>query len=157
MMEGCSRVIAFFEDDNFMEGGTGHVVQCALEADVPVEAWAQTFHGLELVAEDDKGIDHTETWLKSRTAVDLILKFKDLAMSVKPSEPSSPPSHRRNSSSIATGSMSTALTGGVRFQHGSTKRQPPLALAAHHRSLLSSSRTSGTSTAGGPTVTSVEP
>lgn len=139
MVEGASRVIAFFDESNFMEGGTGHVVQCALEADVPVEAWAQTFHGLELVAEDDKGVDHTETWLKSRMAADLVMKFRDTAMSVKPYAPSYPASPSTRSSSTATGSTSTVLTGGVRFRHGSTKRQPPLDLAAHPRSPLSSS------------------
>jgi hypothetical protein len=142
MVEGTHRVIAFFPEERFMEGGTGHVVQCALEAEVPTEAWAQTDDGLELIAENDERLGwHTSEWLKTRKVAEMVLKFRSSA-------PSWPVSPKRSSSSTSTGFTSTALTGGVKFRPGSTKRQPPLALAAHPRSPRSSSPTSGTSTAG---------
>lgn len=120
LVRGADRVIAFFDEEHFMEGGTGHVVQCALEADVPVETWAQTDDGLELVAEDDHGVDHTATWMKSRMVVAMVLKFKKDAESVKRFGPSSLPYRQPKSSSTSTGSTSTVLTGGVKFLHGST-------------------------------------
>ena len=112
MVKGADRVIAFFPEDKFMEGGTAHVVQCALEAEVPVEAWAQTASGLELVAENDDG-SRVKEWLKTRKVAEVVLKLSSSA----PSWRASPPTR---SSSTSTGSTSTELTGGVRFLHGST-------------------------------------
>ena len=120
MVQGVQQVIAFFPEATFMEGGTGHVVQCALEADVTTEAWVETLTGLELVAESDTGIDHMETWLKSRVAAHMVLKNMMLAESVPLSVGSWRPSPPTRSSSTTTGSTSTELTGGVRFLHGST-------------------------------------
>ena len=126
MVAGADRVISFFDEENFMEGGTGHVVQCAMEANVSVEAWAQTADGLELVAEDDDGNLNTAAWLKTRMAADMVLKYRAMAESVKRSGPSWRASPLARSSSTTTGSTSTELTGGVRFLHGSMSTQQPV-------------------------------
>jgi hypothetical protein len=143
LVADAHRVIAFFQESNFMEGGTGHVVQCALDANVPVEAWAQALHGeLELVAEDDNGIDHTETWLKSRAAAAMVLKFKETAQAVKLSGPSSLTSPLASESNTSSGSVSIGRTGGVRFQPASTSERSAVDSVSPSR--LSSSPTSGT-------------
>jgi hypothetical protein len=45
LVEGATRVIAFFPLDHFMEGGTGHVVKAALDRGISVEAYAITDDG----------------------------------------------------------------------------------------------------------------
>ena len=148
MVKGADRVIAFFPEEKFMEGGTGHVVQCALEAEVPTEAWAQTADGLELVAENDEDHGwHISEWLKTRKVAETVLKLQSSA----PSWPASP---KRSSSSTSTGFTSTALTGGVKFRPGSTRRPLHQDLAALPPSHPSSSPTSGISIAGVKTAMS---
>lgn len=150
MVDGSDRVIAFFPEETFMEGGTGHVVQCALEAEVPTEAWAQTASGLQLVAESDE--DHAwdpNHWLMTRKVAETVLKFSSIA-------PSWPPYPRPSSSSISTGFTSTALTGGVRFRPGSTSAHRLRVSAPPLPSPPSSSPTLGISIAGVKTAMSAE-
>lgn len=45
LVEGATKVIAFFPFDRFMEGGTAHVVEAALNRGITVEAYAITDDG----------------------------------------------------------------------------------------------------------------
>lgn len=39
MVERADRVIAYFSPEKVMDGGTGHVVEAAMNRDIPTEAW----------------------------------------------------------------------------------------------------------------------
>lgn len=39
MVERADRVVAYFSPDKIMDGGTGHVVEAAMNRDIPSEAW----------------------------------------------------------------------------------------------------------------------
>jgi hypothetical protein len=53
LIDGADKVYAFFEAQNVMYGGTGHVVQAAIAKGVPVEAWEITEEELRLVGSDE--------------------------------------------------------------------------------------------------------
>jgi hypothetical protein len=39
MIERADRVVAYFSPDKIMDGGTGHLVEAAMNRDIPSEAW----------------------------------------------------------------------------------------------------------------------
>lgn len=39
MVERADRVIAYFSPERVMDGGTGHLVEAAINRDIPTEAW----------------------------------------------------------------------------------------------------------------------
>ncbi len=54
LVEAATKVIAFFPWDEFMEGGTGHVVKAAIDRGIEIEAYAVTNNGeITLIASDD--------------------------------------------------------------------------------------------------------
>lgn len=54
LVESSSAVYAFFDTDNEMEGGTGHVVKAALDRGIPVEAYSITPEDeVRLIGSDD--------------------------------------------------------------------------------------------------------
>lgn len=54
LVENAKGVLAFFAPDQEMEGGTGHVVQAALNKNIPVEAYRMNDDGRpELMGSDD--------------------------------------------------------------------------------------------------------
>lgn len=54
LVEAATKVIAFFPWDEFMEGGTGHVVKAAIDLGIEIEAYAVTNNGeITLIASDD--------------------------------------------------------------------------------------------------------
>jgi hypothetical protein len=118
MMEGVEHVIAFFTRDKFMDGGTGHAVQCAIEADIPVETWVLEDDGLKLVAEydGDGGLQASPSWTSSRNVAEMVLKFNDLAKTSLVSWRRSP---KRSSRPTSTGSGSMRSTGRGRSHTGS--------------------------------------
>lgn len=53
LVDGADKVIAYFSRRGFMQGGTGHVVQAALNCNVPVEAWMHDEGGNMIALQDD--------------------------------------------------------------------------------------------------------
>lgn len=53
LVDGADKVIAYFSRSGFMQGGTGHVVQAALNRNVPVEAWTHDDGGSMIALQDD--------------------------------------------------------------------------------------------------------
>jgi hypothetical protein len=39
MVERADRVVAYFSPDKVMDGGTGHLIEAAMNRDIPTEAW----------------------------------------------------------------------------------------------------------------------
>lgn len=117
MVEGAELVIAFFTEARFMDGGTGHVVTSAIEAEVPVEAWAAQEDGaLSLIAEHDNGsLKPSQQWLSGRNVAEMVLKFQETAL-LQGSFPRSP---KKRGRSTPTGLPSTKQTGRVKYQPGS--------------------------------------
>ena len=114
MVRDADLVMAFFPDEAFMEGGTGHVVQCALEEDIPVEAWAMKYDGsLTLVAEHDgRWTQAGVAWKSGRMVANTALNFKSL---VAPSKRSP----KRSAKPTSTGSGNTPSTGRGKSRTGS--------------------------------------
>jgi hypothetical protein len=121
MVDGADLVLAFFTEARFMDGGTGHAVTSAIEAEVPVEAWVSHDDGtLSLVAEYDSGsLKPSQQWLSSRNVADMVLEFQAKAMG---SLVSSPQFRKRNGKSTPTGSPSTKRTGKAKSHSGSIFR-----------------------------------
>ena len=117
MVEGVELVISFFTKARFMDGGTGHVVTSAIEAEVPVEAWVSDDNGtMSLVAEHDNGsLKPSQQWLSGRNVAEMVLRFQAGALS----QTSLPRSRKRSGKSTRTGSPSTKRTGRARYPHGS--------------------------------------
>lgn len=116
IVQGADLVMSFFPEERFMEGGTGHVVECAIEADVPVEAWAMHPDGsLTLFAEHD-GVwtAAARTWQSSRLAASLAISNYSRLMSM-PFKPSPSRSVRHTT----TGSGNTRTTGKGKSRTGS--------------------------------------
>jgi hypothetical protein len=55
MVRQASAVFAVFSPDRVMEGGTGHVVKAALDAEVPVEAYTLDEDGTLVLIGSDEG------------------------------------------------------------------------------------------------------
>lgn len=55
MVHDADRVYAFFANGQFMQGGTGHVVACALREGKPVEAYELDVHGNVVETATDEG------------------------------------------------------------------------------------------------------
>jgi len=55
LVEAADQVIAFFDAEHIMEGGTAHVVEAAMMRNIPVSAWSIDDRGLiERVGELDR-------------------------------------------------------------------------------------------------------
>lgn len=54
LVQSADRVVAYFDSENVMGGGTAHVVEAAMMRDIPVEAWSIDDKGhIERVGEVD--------------------------------------------------------------------------------------------------------
>lgn len=52
LVDDADKVIAFFDPDHVMDGGTGHIVETAMRKEKPVEAWTVVDGELIRVGED---------------------------------------------------------------------------------------------------------
>lgn len=55
MVRGANKVYAFFANGQFMQGGSGHVVACALKRGIPVEAYELDEDGNVVETATDEG------------------------------------------------------------------------------------------------------